>query len=102
MKRFITYFAALFALVACDMSLEPEKMVPETPATETVSINVQLAEPATRAVINDTGSGAASFSWQNGDQIGVVVEGNVTGIEKCSKNGNCGATKMVTTVQQNR
>gem|GEM_PF-3220993 len=75
MKRFITYFVALFALVACDKSLEPEELIPETPATQTVSINVQLAEPATRAVINDTGSGAASFSWENGDQIGVVVEG---------------------------
>lgn len=75
MKRFITYFAALFALVACDKSLEPEGLVPETPATQTVSINVQLAGPATRAIINDTGSGAASFSWENGDQIGVVVEG---------------------------
>ena len=75
MKRFITYFVALFALVACDKSLEPEELIPETPATQTVSINVQLAEPATRAVINDTGSGAASFSWENGDQIGVVIEG---------------------------
>ena len=75
MKRIITYFAALFAIVACDKSLEPEELVPETPATQTVSINVQLAEPATRAVINDSGSGAASFSWENGDQIGVVVEG---------------------------
>lgn len=75
MKRFITYFAALFALVACEKSLEPEELVPETTATQTVSINVQLAEPATRAVINDSGSGAASFSWENGDQIGVVVEG---------------------------
>lgn len=75
MKRFITYFVALFALVACDKSLEPEELIPETPATQTVSINVQLAEPATRAVINDSGSGAASFSWENGDQIGVVVEG---------------------------
>lgn len=75
MKRFITYFVALFALVACDKSLEPEELIPETPVTQTVSINVQLAKPATRAVINDTGSGAASFSWENGDQIGVVIEG---------------------------
>lgn len=30
------------------------------------------------------------------------IENDVTGIEKCSKNGNGGATKMVTTVQQNR
>ena len=75
MKRFITYFAALFALVACDKSLEPEGLVPETPATQTVSINVQLAELATRAVINDSGSGSASFSWENGDEIGVVVSG---------------------------
>ena len=45
MKRFITYFVALFALVACDKSLEPEELIPETPATQTVSINVQLALP---------------------------------------------------------
>ena len=75
MKRIIVYFAALSALVACDKSLEPEEQVPEAPATQTVSINVQLAEPATRALINDSGSGDASFSWENGDQIGVVVEG---------------------------
>ena len=73
MKRLITYFAAFFALVACGKSPVPETQPDQNPTTKTVSINVQLVEPATRAVINDSGSGAASFSWENGDQIGVVV-----------------------------
>ncbi len=73
MKRFITYFATLFALVACGKSLEPETQPDQNPTTETVSINVRLAEPASKAIINDSGSGAATFSWEDGDQIGVVA-----------------------------
>lgn len=70
MKKAILYLATLAAIAGCDKNL-----LPETPlsSTETVSIHVRLAEPATKAVINDSGSGAASFSWENGDQIGVVV-----------------------------
>jgi len=75
MKKIIyTLFA--IALTACTAENIPEKpTTPETPTptTEKFSINVRLAEPATKALINDSGSGAASFSWENGDQIGVVV-----------------------------
>ena len=79
MKQFLSYLSALLvaALASCTADLLPEN--PETPefkdGMEKVSINVQLAEPATRAVINDSGSGSASFSWENGDEIGVVVSG---------------------------
>jgi hypothetical protein len=76
-KAIYTLFA--IALAACTAENLPEKPTtretPETqePTTETVSINVRLAEPATKAIINDSGSRAASFSWENGDEIGVVV-----------------------------
>ena len=75
MKKVIyTLFAT--ALAACTAESIPETpTTPEStvPTTERVSINVRLAEPATKAIINDSGSGAASFSWENGDEIGVVV-----------------------------
>ena len=73
-KAIYTLFA--IALAACTAESIPETpTTPEStvPTTERVSINVRLAEPATKALINDSGSGAASFSWENGDQIGVVV-----------------------------
>ena len=73
-KAIYTLFA--IALAACTAENLPEKPItpePPVPTTEKVSINVRLAEPATKALINDSGSGAASFSWENGDQIGVVV-----------------------------
>lgn len=72
MKKVIyTLFA--IALAACTAENIPEKPTTPEPTTEKVSINVRLAEPASKALINDSGSGAASFSWENGDQIGVVV-----------------------------
>lgn len=73
-KAIYTLFA--IALAACTAESIPETpTTPEStvPTTERVSINVRLAEPATKALINDSGSGAASFSWENGDEIGVVV-----------------------------
>lgn len=79
MKQFLSYLSALLvaAIASCTADLLPENpVVPEAQTgTEKVSINVQLAAPATRAVINDSGSGSASFSWENGDEIGVVVSG---------------------------
>lgn len=73
-KTIFTLFT--MALAACTAESIPE--TPNTPVSpeptkEKVSINVRLAEPATKAIINDSGSGAASFSWENGDEIGVVV-----------------------------
>ena len=73
-KTIYTLFA--MSLAACTAESIPETpTTPEStvPTTERVSINVRLAEPATKAIINDSGSGAASFSWENGDEIGVVV-----------------------------
>lgn len=79
MKQFLSYLSALLvaALASCTADLLPENPVVPEPqtGTEKVSINVQLAAPTTRAVINDSGSGSASFSWENGDEIGVVVSG---------------------------
>jgi len=79
MKQFLSYFSALSVavLASCTADLLPENPVVTEPhtGTEKVSINVQLAAPTTRAVINDPGSGSASFSWENGDEIGVVVSG---------------------------
>ena len=79
MKQILSYLSALMvaALTSCTAALLPEN--PETPefkdGMEKVSINVRLAEPASKAIINDSGSGSASFSWENGDEIGVVVSG---------------------------
>lgn len=79
MKQFLSYLSALLvaALASCTADLLPENPVVPEPqtGTEKVSINVQLAAPTTRAVINDSGSGSAPFSWENGDEIGVVVSG---------------------------
>lgn len=79
MKQFLSYLSALLvaALASCTADLLPENPVGPEPqtGTEKVSINVQLAAPTTRAIINDSGSGSASFSWENGDEIGVVVSG---------------------------
>ena len=79
MKQYLSYLSALLvvALASCTADLLPENPVVPEPqtGTEKVSINVQLAAPITRAVINDSGSGSASFSWENGDEIGVVVSG---------------------------
>lgn len=72
MKKAIDTLLAI-ALAACTAENIPEKPTTPEPTTEKVSINIRLAEPATKALINDSGSGAASFSWENGDQIGVVV-----------------------------
>lgn len=71
-KAIYTLFA--IALGACSAESVPEHNT-NRPATEKVSIRVRLAEPASKAVINDSGSGAASFSWEDGDEIGIVVNG---------------------------
>lgn len=66
----------LYSLIAVVLSACTANPLPENqaqPGMERVSINVRLAEPATKALINDSGSGSASFSWENGDEIGVVV-----------------------------
>ena len=101
MKKSLILFLAA-ALAACTAEVLPEQPVNDRPkndqpaidqptsGTEQVSVNIRLASPATRdletrtpttrtdipatrAVIQDSGSGAASFSWEDGDEIGVVV-----------------------------
>lgn len=67
----VLYSLIAVVLTACTANPLPENQA--QPGMERVSINVRLAEPATKAIINDSGSGAASFSWENGDEIGVVV-----------------------------
>lgn len=70
MKK-VLYSIIAVVLSACTANPLPENQA--QPGMERVSINVRLAEPATKALINDSGSGSASFSWENGDEIGVVV-----------------------------
>ena len=101
MKKSLILFLAA-ALSACTAEVLPEQPVNDRPkndqpaidqptsGTEQVSVNIRLASPATRdletrtpatrtdtpatrATIHDSGSGAASFSWEDGDEIGVVV-----------------------------
>ena len=79
MKKSLVLFVAA-ALSACTADVLPEQPANDQPVithptsgTEQVSVNIRLASPATRAVIQDSGSGAASFSWEDGDEIGVVV-----------------------------
>lgn len=67
----VLYSLIAVVLTACTANPLPENQA--QPGMERVSINVRLAEPATKAIINDSDSGAASFSWENGDEIGVVV-----------------------------
>ena len=57
------------ALCACTYKPEPQ------PDTKKVSFSIELEVPDTRVVISDSGSGPASFSWEEGDEIGVVVSG---------------------------
>ena len=57
------------ALCACTYKTEPQ------PDTKKVSFSIELEVPDTRVVISDSGSGPASFSWEDGDEIGVVVSG---------------------------
>ena len=57
------------AMCACTVRPEPQ------PDTRKVSFSIDLDVPDTRVVISDSGSGPASFSWEEGDEIGVVVGG---------------------------
>ena len=81
MKKSLVLFVAA-ALSACTADVLPEQSVNNqtvidqpTSDTKQVSVNIRLASPATRAIIQDSGSGAASFSWEDGDEIGIVVNG---------------------------
>ena len=64
-------FAALLAIVGCSK----ENGGKETVATKTTTLELTLT--STKATINDSGSGAASFAWETGDEIGVAVDGEL-------------------------
>ena len=66
MKTSLAYITILAAVTGCTTGIIPD-------IQGNTSITVEL--PETKALINDTGAGSASFSWENGDEIGVVVDG---------------------------
>ena len=61
MNHYLSYLSVLLAiaLTSCTADSLPANPVDPDPhtGTEKVSINVRLADPATRAVIHDSGSG---------------------------------------------
>ena len=64
MKKSIASLAILMTFLAC------QKVKVDIPVEETI-IEVSLQD--TKATISDSGSGAASFFWEIGDDIGVVA-----------------------------
>ena len=71
MKKAFYAVAALLALAGCSKE-QKEEFVPETGKK---TIEITLVQ--TRATISDEGSGAASFAWEQGDKIGVEVNGKL-------------------------
>ena len=63
--------AALLAFVGC----AKENGGKEAVATKTTTLELTLTP--TKATINDSGSGAASFAWEEGDELGVEVDGEL-------------------------
>jgi len=64
-------FAALLAIVGCSK----ENGGKEAVMTKTTTLELTLN--ATKATISDPGKGAASFTWEKGDEIGVEVDGEL-------------------------
>lgn len=71
-KTFFVILLLMFVAVACDSRKDFDK---EQKNPDTVCINIGVTTESTKAVIHDTGSGAATFCWEAGDDIGVVVDG---------------------------
>jgi hypothetical protein len=67
------FIAALVALISCSKEQAAPEILPA--AKKTAVIEVSLLQ--TKALINDEGSGEASFEWDDDDQIGVVVGGEI-------------------------
>ena len=80
MKKVFYAAAALLALAACSK----EQNAPEIKAEKTVQITLT----GTKATIDDNGSGAASFAWEQGDKIGVEVDGELVEFELTEFEGN--------------
>ena len=67
-KSLYVSLAALAALVGCSK----ENVEPQALGTETTTVTITLEK--TKALINDSDEGgAASFAWEDNDEIGVVV-----------------------------
>ena len=80
MKKVFYAAAALLALAACSK----EQNAPEIKAEKTVEITLT----GTKATIADNGTGAASFAWEQGDKIGIEVEGKLVEFELTEFEGN--------------
>ena len=95
MKNIFLCFAAGI-LAACTADKLPENIEMDKPGsgggsgagTEKVTIDIRIATPSTRAIIDDPGAGAASFAWENGDEIGVVVDGKYRRFTLSGKSGD--------------
>ena len=73
MKRMFYAAAALLAVAACSKEQnEPEMRAPKT---------VEITLTGTKATISDEGSGAASFAWEQGDKLGIEVDGQLVEFE---------------------
>ena len=71
--RQILVLTVFLSLLACQKtSIDEPVTAPDQQGKQTV-IEITLSE--TKATISDSGSGAASFSWETGDEIGVVAGG---------------------------
>ena len=71
MKKAFYAVAALLALAGCSKE-QKDEIAPETGKK---TIDITLVQ--TRATISDEGEGAASFAWEEGDKIGVEVNGKL-------------------------
>lgn len=68
-KAFFFLFAALLTLAGCQDNLSVIEK------TNNQTIVITLAQ--TKALINDSGEGVASFTWEEGDNLGVEVDGSL-------------------------
>ena len=70
-KVFFLFAAAVLTLAGCEKNESPEQIKDN-------SKTIEISLVGTKAVINDSGSGAASFSWEAGDEIGVQTSKGLT------------------------
>lgn len=70
-KVFFLFAAAVLTLAGCEKNESPEQIKDN-------SKTIEISLVGTKAVINDSGTGAASFSWEAGDEIGVQTSKGLT------------------------
>lgn len=85
MKTTLAYITFLAAVTGCTTGI-----IQDIQGNTTITVEL----PETKALINDTGAGSASFSWENGDEIGVVVDGKYYRFTLSGKTG--GQTRTFT------